>query len=163
MPFDDDENPKVKKIPFSKGLKIDNKKSSINSPVDTTSEFENKIKNFIENDTSYNQKIMDLAIQLKSILQDKTLSSNKTQIVKNVETEIVNNLVVLSSKMNSDENRPESDGSNSLCHILMRMLLVQRDNNNELAYKVSELEKAFFKLKLELKTELKNDLQSDLK
>jgi hypothetical protein len=125
-----------------RGLKIDNSNSSIPVPkTNRTEEFNEQANAVHSKNEEYKQRAWDLSPKFKSIIEDRTLIENKSPVSKNLEQEVLNNLVQLASEMNLDANQPEGRGSVVLSMLLMKMLLVQRDIINSLAYKINTLEK----------------------
>lgn len=138
MPFDDDKKPKPRKT----GLKIDNTASSVPRPkVPDAQVFDAKATAAFEKIQGYKQRMWDLSAKFKSFVEDKILPVNKTSISKDLENEVLQQLIVAASEMNEDETQPESLGATALCMLLMKMTLLQRDIINDLAYKVDKLEK----------------------
>ena len=124
------------------GLKIDNSKSSVEPPKTPTSEvFEQKANEALKRIEGYKKRFWELSGQFKAMITDRVLVDNKSPIAKNIEGEVLNNLVQVASEMNADATQPEGFGSITLDMLLMKMLLLQRDTINAMAYKISELEK----------------------
>lgn len=136
-----------KSIPKKRGLKINNETSSVPPPKpDPVTEFNEQAQQAFSKHEDYKKRTWDLSTKFKSLLESKILPENKSELSKNLETEVLQNLVVLASEMNEDENQPEGIGSTALSFLLMKMMLVQRDTVNALLYKVEKLEKAIVKL-----------------
>ena len=141
MPFDEKE-PKVRKT----GLKINNAASAVPPPkVSDAAAFEQKADAAFAKIQEYKERWWDLSGKFKSFIEDKILSINKTIISKDFESETLQKLVALASDMNEDEIQKESIGATSLCMMLMKMMLLQRDIINDLAYKLDKLEKSLKK------------------
>jgi hypothetical protein len=124
------------------GLKINNEHSNINTP-DTTqpASFDEKaaaIKNKME---GHKQVVWELSNKFKSMIEDHTLPENKTIISKDMEKEVLDKLVKLATDLNMDQVYPEGWGSSAIDMLLMKMLLLQRDAMNVMAYKIEKLEK----------------------
>jgi hypothetical protein len=136
-----------------KGLKVNNESSSIPQPkpnmTATFNEQAEKVFNKIE---EYKQRSFELGSKYKAIIEDKRLPVNKTQINKDIEIETLNKLAVLASEINIDENQPEGAGGVALAMLIMKMLLIQRDNINEIGFKLERIEKALNVLASEVKT-----------
>jgi len=141
MPFDDDDFDPSKKP--TKGLKIDNSKSSVSVSKKNNSKihFEKIADSAFLTNEEYKYIAVDLATRYKSMILDSTLSENKTSKSKDEEKFVCENLVNLASKMNNDENQEMCVGSVGLISLLLKMLLLQRDEINDLKYKSSNLSK----------------------
>lgn len=122
-----------------KGLKITNDASSIQPKVDETKAFEQQATKAFSRDQDYKQRMNDLAIKFKAMVEDRVLNGNKTTIVKEVENETLQRLVQLASEMNADEAQDEGLGNTALSMLLMKMILLQRDRINALEFKLEKL------------------------
>jgi hypothetical protein len=137
MPFDN--RGPIKK----KGIKINNENSSVPSPKpDASAVLDEQAKKAISKYEDYKQRTWELSTKFKGMVEDKTLSDNKSVLTRGIETEVLNKLVVLASEMNEDDTQPEGIGSTALSFLLMKMILLQRDTINALLYKVEKLEKS---------------------
>jgi hypothetical protein len=133
----DDNRPKKRK-----GLKIGNETSSVPAPKqDNTAAFETKAKAAFEKIEDFKSRSYELGSRFRALVEDKTLGINKTQIQKELEAEVLSKLVLLSHDINNDEVQVEGAGSTALCQLIMKMMLVQRDVINNLAYSVEKLAK----------------------
>jgi hypothetical protein len=140
MPFDDDDDrkPKARKT----GLKLNNATSAIPQPkVSNAAVFDQKASAAFEKIQGYKQRMWDLSAKFKSFVEDRILSVNKTVISKDLEGEVLQQLITVASEMNEDDTQPEGLGSTALCMLLMKMTLLQRDIINDLGYKVDKLER----------------------
>jgi hypothetical protein len=127
---------------MAKGLKIDNKASTIPPvPKDTSQAFDRAANEATSRLTDYKNRSWELGTKFKSIIEDRMLSDNRSVLTKDFEQEIINKLSALATEINSDTTQPESMGSTALCVLLMKMLLLQRDRINVQAYKIEQLEK----------------------
>jgi|SRR5271166_666463 len=125
-----------------KGLKINNQASSIQKPAPKTPEnFEKQAIDAFEKGEDYKARFWDLSVRLKATFEDKTLLENKTAISKDFEKELATKLVLLASEVDDDDNQPNCEGTRSMAMLLLKYMLIQRDNMNALAYKVEKLEK----------------------
>ena len=120
------------------GLKLNNDKSSVQLPdrIAHANNLDEQANDALNKRTEYNERAMELSVKFKSFVQDKTLKANKTPILEGIEQETINKLVELATEMNQDEYQPEGIGSNALCLILMKFMLVQRDIINDLSYEL---------------------------
>jgi len=136
MPFDDNKKPKPRKT----GLKINNEGSNLPPPKPSTSEaFSQKADAAFIKIQGYKQRMWDLSAKFKSFIEDKILPLNKTLVSKDLENEVLQQLITVASEMNEDDTQPEGLGSTALCMLLMKMTLLQRDIINSLAYEVDKL------------------------
>jgi hypothetical protein len=125
------------------GLKFNNQNSSIPEPPKQSDKevFDAKATVAAKNMEAYKVRTFELSTQLKHILQDRTLTDNKSPISKDIETETLNKMVVLALEIDADESQPEGFGSTALGMLTMKMLLLQRDTINSMAYAIEQLEK----------------------
>ncbi len=114
---------------------------SMFKPSESNLDFEEKVKEVEKNKQKYKQEIAKLSLQLKQILEDKTLVQNKNELSKIMESDTLKEITALAGKINSDQNEQEGMGSLLLCTILLKTLVMFRDRNNNLEYKLSLLEK----------------------
>lgn len=133
-PFDDDYSDLKKQIKPQQ--KLTNEKSMFNVPENN---FEEKVKEIEQNKQKYKQKISQAALNFKKIIEDKTLSENKSPISKEIDSQVLKELTDLASKINSDESEQEGMGSILLNTILLKFMLVYRDRFNSLEYKIQLL------------------------
>jgi hypothetical protein len=133
----DDNRPKKRK-----GLNIGNETSSIPAPKpNLAAALDEKAKSAVERLDDFKSRSYELGSRFKGLMEDKTLGVNKTQIQRELEAEVLSKLVALSHDINNDEMQPEGAGSTALCQLIMKMMLVQRDTMNNLAYQVEKLQK----------------------
>lgn len=144
MPFDD-EDKEVASVQSSKvGIKNVSSQKSIfdNMPKKPSAEDLNtKVKAIQERENSYKNKTAELAIQFNKAINDKTLRSNKNIIQKEVETELLREMVKLAQEINADLKEREGEGSLSWITLLLKTCFVQRDKINELEYTLAQLSK----------------------
>jgi hypothetical protein len=126
-----------------KGLKINNEKSAVQpAPQNQSVAFGERAKEINSKNEEFKQRAWELITRFKNMIDDRILPENKSVLSKGIEAETLNKLVSLASEMNEDDNQPESIGSTTLCMLLMKMMLEQRDTINILAYKIDRLEKS---------------------
>jgi hypothetical protein len=128
------------------GLKISNATSNVPSPTQIKKDFENKSEEMVSTLASQKERASSLSIEYWKSLKDPTLEINKGPIQKNLEKETFDKLVELANELNLDQTKPDSYGSLSLSIMLLKSVFYLRDENNKMAYKISELEKALAKL-----------------
>src|SRR5258706_9823228 len=124
-----------------KGVKLTNENSSIKAPINNAAAFDKAANEIYSKYEEFKQRTWDLGLKFKSFLLDTMLVENKTEISKSLENEIINKLISLSLEINEDDTRPQGEGSSSICMLLMKCMLHQRDIINGLAYKIDKLEK----------------------
>lgn len=136
-----------------KGLKINNQQSSVPQPkLNNVAEFNEQAKEVFLQYEDYKKRTWELSTRFKAMIEDRTLSENKGVISKDLEKEVLDKLVALSSEMNADDNQPEGIGSVALSMLMLKMMLLQRDTLNTLAYKLEKLEKSNLKIDSTLKS-----------
>jgi hypothetical protein len=124
------------------GLKINNQASTVpHVQKPTQADFDEKANEAFHKYEDMKKRGWELAFKFRDQVLDKTLHINKGPIVENLENEVIDQLYKLSIDMNDDDNRPEGEGSSTMCALLMRCMLKQRDIINELAFKIDKLEK----------------------
>jgi hypothetical protein len=69
-------------------------------------------------------------------LLDKTLPDNKGPAKKDMEKQVIKQLVDLGLQLNNDQNKPEGIGSIGLINLTMQLMLEQRNRINELEHKL---------------------------
>ena len=149
MPFDDDYGD-IDNLSKKNGLKnISTQKSIFDNNVKKTSQndFDSSVKNMEEKKINYKQRTSDLAIQFKKLIEDKTLLDNKNIFSKEMEKEVLLNIIQLASEVNNDANESEGIGSLSWIAQLFKTVLYQRDRINNLEYALTQLEKNYLKIK----------------
>jgi hypothetical protein len=142
MPFDDNESDIIP-TPIRKiGVKKENATTSnVNDANNIKANFENKADAQFSKIEEYKQQIWDLSIKYKSFIDNKILPVNRGPISNNLEKEVLDKLVQLSTEMNEDELLEQGMGSTALCMLLMKCMLMQRDAINILSCKVDQFEK----------------------
>jgi|LauGreDrversion4_2_1035121.scaffolds.fasta_scaffold09046_8 hypothetical protein len=140
-PDTEQEEPQSQEAGFNprSGLKINNAKSRFNAKPDTKKDFEQKVKDAISDKVDRNKKALELGQKFLSLLHDRTLSSNKSVIQKDVEKQVCNDLFFLATAVNNDPNESEGAGSLVLDTLFFKSLLIVRDRLNEMDYIVNQL------------------------
>lgn len=135
MPFDDD----YKDLDNNqkKSLKINNPPKTTTAPSAKT--FQEQATEAFHRDANIKEKLIKLATQYKGFFLDNTLSINKSPIVVSLEKEVPEKLIELMSEINNDVAQREGEGSNILILLLMKCMLLQRDQINELKYSNEKL------------------------
>ncbi len=132
-----------------KGLKISNVNSSVPKQEDNSykEEFEKKATEVFQNHEKRNNELMSSVAKFIPILDDKILEENKSPLVKDLEKEVVLNLIKAAKEINNDESEEEGSGSIALINLMLRMFLKQRNKINELSHKLSLQEIEIIKIK----------------
>lgn len=145
MPFDEEEENLQPTIAAQKVSlkKVSTQKSIFDSAAKKPSQedFENKVHKINEQSFSYKSKAAELVSQFIQTMNDKTLKENKTIFAKEVEKELLANMIKLAVEINNDQNEKEGMGSLSWITLLFKTALSQRDRINKLEYSLSQLEK----------------------
>ena len=145
MPFDEEEQDTEPSAQSQKvGLKNVSSQKSIfaDMPKKVSQEdFENKVKKVQEKKSRYKTKTADLAVQFYKTMSDKHLSQNKNAFQKELENELLKNMVRLAQEINSDGEEREGEGSLSWITLLLKTCFNQRDKINELEYSILQLDK----------------------
>lgn len=126
-----------------KGVKLNNENSSVAVPQGAaiSEAFQKNADEAMERLQDYKKRSWDNGIKFKSLMESKVLPENKTTILKDLENETLQDLAKLASDINSDIDQPDGMGSVALCQLMMKMLLLQKDNANILQFRIEELEK----------------------
>lgn len=134
-----------------KGLKITNEKSTIPVPPtpngDALKQAATEVVNRIED---YKKRSWDLGIKFKGLMESSVLPENKSALIKDLESEVLGQLVQLATDINNDEAQPEGTGSVALNQLIMKMLLLQRDICNQQKFRIEQLEKQVSSLQQKL-------------
>jgi hypothetical protein len=143
MPFDeeyDNDQPSVQSQKV--GLKNVSSQKSIfdNMPKKPTQEdLDRKVKKVEERASGYKAKAAELVVQFNKSMADKTLPQNKNMFQKEVEMELLREMIKLAQEINSSVHEREGEGSLSWITILLKNSFVQRDRINVLEYQLSQL------------------------
>lgn len=145
MPFDE-ENDDGLPSPHSQkiGLKQVSSQKSIFDSIPkkpTQEEFNTKVKKIHDRDNSYKIRAAELATQFNKIMADKTLVQNKGPFAKEIEKEVLSNMINLAVEINNDGKEIEGMGSLTWITLLLKTCLSQRNKINQLEYSLSVLEK----------------------
>lgn len=152
MPFDEEEDDSLTEQPKNSRLKKVSSQKSIFDNVPKRPSYENfskKVDAIQEKADSYKSQSAALALQFFHLINDKTLKRNKTIFSKEVEKELLTNLINISIEINNDPLEKEGMGSLALITILLKTVLMQKDKINELEFNLSELNKKYSNESLE--------------
>jgi len=140
MPFDEEEDDSstqrkvsLKKVSSQKSIFEEMPKKQ------TQAEFDKKVQQVQDKKSANAQKAFELAGEFKKIINDRTLSKNKSPFAKELEKEVLTKLVFLAKEVNADPNEPEGEGNLGCIVLLMNTLFSQRDRINNLEYELSLL------------------------
>lgn len=142
MPFDEEDD--VPTIQSQKiGLKqVSSQKSIFDSmpKKPTQEEFTEQVRTVQERESSYKVRTANLAVQFNKSMANKTLATNKNMFQKEMEIEILKNMVKLAQEINSDIKEREGEGSLSWITLLLKTCFNQRDKINALEFRISQIE-----------------------
>lgn len=144
MPFDEDQDEDLEVSNKKIGIKNASTQKSMfdaKPKKPTQQEFEKKVQDVQQQILTYKQKVSELALEFKKVLEDKTLSENKNIFSLEVEKELLTKMVQLAVEINNDPNEKEGMGSLSWITLLLKTVLSQRDRINKLEYAIFQLEK----------------------
>lgn len=132
----------------SKGLKINNKKSSVQKAVDSQKhneeEFREQALKLISEQKDNNSKMVSLSQTLIKFIEDKTLAMNKSATALEVERETRIKLVRLALEMDNDDSITELNmGVISALQVAIKCLFILRDRLSEQEYNNYVLQKSF--------------------
>lgn len=146
MPFDEEDDDSLTESNKNARLKKVSSKKSIFDGLPkkpSADEFNAKVDRIQERDNSYKSRAATLATKFVNFLADKTLKQNKSIFVKEVEKEVLTDMIALAVEINNDPIEKEGMGSLGWITLLFRISLAQRDRINELEYNLGELNKKF--------------------
>ncbi len=104
-------------------------------------DFDQKVKEVVNRKSGHKEKAAELAAQFKKMMLDKTLDQNKSIFAKEVEREVLSNMIKLAVEINNDPEEQEGMGSLIWITLLFSSCLAQRDKINNCEYLISKLEK----------------------
>lgn len=142
MPFDDQDKEQSSLQSQKIGLKnVSSQKSmfDVMPKKPSQEDLDVKVKQIQDSASHYKAKAADLALQFNKTLADKTLAQNKNIFQKEVEKEILSQMVQLAIDINNDPNEKEGMGSLSWIVLLLKTCFSQRDKINQLEYDLVQL------------------------
>jgi len=142
MPFDDEEKDIVLKPKV--GIKNVSSQKSIFDDLPkkpSQDDLNQKVNQMVDLEGSYKNKTTELAVAFNKAINDKTLKANKNIIQKEVELELLRDMVRLAQEINGDIQEREGEGSLSWITLLLKTCFSQRDRINELEYTLIQLSK----------------------
>lgn len=138
MPFDEEED---KPSVVSKGLVKSNQKSIFDNmqKKPTQADLKDKVERIIENRNTSSAKMQELLMKYSQFLKDKTLQGNKGVLAKQLEIDVLRELISLANEINQDENEDQAMGAMALIAPMLKIFLTYRDRINELEYKLEQI------------------------
>lgn len=126
---------------IKKGVKLNNDSSSVVGPPSSAAAeaFQKAADEAAERLANYKKRSWDLGVKLKGLMESSVLPENKTNLLKDLESETLQELSKLATEINSDGVQPEGMGGVALCQLILKMLLLQRDKTNILSFRLEEL------------------------
>ena len=144
MPFDEEDNEQPSLHSQKIGLKKVSTQQSIFDSMPkkpTQDDLNQNVRRLQDRATAAKRKAADLAVKYHTMMADKTLPQNKYQFQKELEIELLKDMVSFATGVNGDPNEKEGEGSMSLIALMLKNSISQRDKINNLEYTVSQLEK----------------------
>jgi len=155
MPFDEEEEK-----PSAQSKKIGLKKVSSQQSIfesmpkkQTPEDFQQKVQQVQDRDSSFKVRVSQYAVEFNKAMADKTLSQNKNQFQREIELELLRNMVRIAQEINEAEREREGEGSLGWITVLLKTCLNQRDRINNLEYQLSLIEKKLLELDTAKKSE----------
>lgn len=155
MPFDEEEE-----RPSAQSQKIGiNKVSSQKSMFEAMpkkpapEEFQQKVQQVVDRDSSFKTRAAQLVTDFQRAMADKTLPQNKNMFQKELEVELLKNMVRLAQEINDSEEERQGEGTLSWVTILLKYSFSQRDRVNVLEYRLATIEKKLEGLDAQKKSE----------
>lgn len=144
MPFDEEDNDLPSAHSQKVGLKnVSSQKSIFESmpKKPTQDELDTKVRAVQDRNSSYKNRAATLAVNFHKVMADKTLPQNKNSFQKEIETELLKEMINFASDINNDPNEKEGIGSISMIALLLKNSITQRDKINLLEYHAGQIEK----------------------
>jgi len=144
MPFDEEDNEQPSIHSQRIGLKTVSTQQSIfdSMPKKPTQDDLNKgVRKIQERASASKRRAADLAVKFHNMMSDKTLPQNKNSFQKEIEIELLKDMINFATDINNDPNEVEGVGSISLIALMLKNCIQQRDRINNLEYLCSQLEK----------------------
>lgn len=150
--------------PPTQSVKLDAGKSKFAKQAIQKQTFEKQVLEVHKQMEGRQQQAYELGLRFLDTIQDRTLK--KGPIAKDLERETLNSIIKFAIEMNNDENEPDGMGSVSMLTLVLKSLLILRDNLNRVedaaATKIEELQKKISEqnLKIQDLTNKSNDSSS---
>lgn len=143
MPFDEENDSEPSLKSQKVGLKNVSSQKSIFDSIpkkQTQEELNQKVKQGQERASSYKVRAAALASQFNKSMVDKTLSENKNLFQKEVEKDLMREMIQLAIEINDDPLEQEGMGSLGWITLLLKTCFSQRDKLNNLEYMLTQLD-----------------------
>lgn len=124
-------------------LKLDGSKSQFTKEVFHRENFERQADEVFNQIQDRKQKAVELVQLFWGFIKDETLLNEKGPVRKNLEKEVVGKILDFATEMNNDEQESEGAGSVAIITLLLKTVLYLRDQNNDIRYRLSTMEKKF--------------------
>jgi hypothetical protein len=115
----------------------------------TQQDLQQKVSQELAGKKETNEEGQRLALNFVSLVKDKTLVNNKTNIQKMHEVDSLAELIKHAEKVNLDPNEKDAAGSVLLCALLLKTVFHFRDRMNELEFANTQLQHEVQRLKSE--------------
>lgn len=136
---EEDNSEDVAKHIQKKGVKFNNTRSKFEKQINNVQNFEQAADYAMASDMQKKATAASLVNKFWQIIGDKTLQTNKGPTQLSVENELVRELIHFAHEMNNDPNEDEGYGSIALITLLLKTTLNLRNNYNDLAFKVEQM------------------------
>jgi hypothetical protein len=143
MPFDEEDQEETHS-PSRDGLKKVSSQPSLFDKMPkkpTQADLDLKVQQIQERTTGYKLKVSEFAIGFNKAIKDKTLRQNKNIIQRDMEKELIDEMIKFAFQVNEDPAEQEGAGSVSLIMLLLQAIMFQRDRINELEYNQVQAQK----------------------
>lgn len=124
-----------------RGLKVNANKSQFAKTVENREDFEKRAEGAVSKIENRKERAMQLSKKFYAIARDSKVESQRGPMELSIEKETIRNMLEFASEMNNDPTEPESAGSVALIYLLIKIVLFFRDKNNEMSFKMSQLER----------------------
>jgi len=144
MPFDEENNDQQSIHSQKVGLKKVSTQQSIFDQLPkkpTQDDLNQNVKKIQDRESASKKQAADLALKFYHMMADKTLPENKNQFQKELELELLKDMINFGNEINNDASEKEGIGSISLIALMLKNCISQRDKINNLEYSISKLEK----------------------
>lgn len=152
MPFESDEDyddleikNKIKKR--NTASIFDEKKEENSAKKEAKKNLHENISEELKNSDEKIKKAYGLTNKYKKYIEDKSLKSNKTTLIKQLEQDTISEMVYLADNFNRDTNEVPGQGSLVWIALLLKINLLYRDRLNDLEYELSAIKKSLKTLK----------------
>lgn len=136
LPFQDDSERSTKS-----NLKINNESSAVSAPGPTQKQrFDSVAEQVHARSEEYKKQAYELGKKFIRMVEDKILPENKGPTAKSVESQIINELLMLGVAMNTDQTQEEGMGGIGIVTLLIKGMLYQRDRINNLQWRLDKTE-----------------------